>query len=252
MAKPAGVTDKAPSLFIATPTANGVAMTGYVEALAGMLIRLASKGVPVTFRALDGENLILQRNLLVREFLASDATHLLFVDSDLTFPPDLCDRLLATGKPFIGTAYPKRRLDLAALRSGMERSDFQTSLALAYEWNIHLIDGRVTVSGAIAPVRALPGGFLLIAREVFDLLAATGEAPPMVGGADAPRAFFREMRSGDDLIDLDYAICITYARCGGEVWLYLDAEIGHIGDDRTAPPFAALLQAIGPGPRQSQ
>ncbi|MDB5559999.1 MAG: hypothetical protein JWQ36_2933, partial [Enterovirga sp.] len=103
----------------------------------------------------------------------------------------------------------------------------------------------------IAPVRALPGGFLLIAREVFDLLAANGQAPPMVGGTDAPRAFFREMRSGDNLIDLDYAICITYGRCSGEVWLYLDAEIGHIGDDRTAPPFAALLQAIGPGPRQS-
>ena len=111
-----------PQVYIATPTANGVAMTGYVEALAAILVRLASQGIPVSFRALDGENLILQRNLLVHEFLRSNATHLLFVDSDLTFPPDLCERLLATGKPLVGTAYPKRRLDLAALKQRLEQS----------------------------------------------------------------------------------------------------------------------------------
>jgi hypothetical protein len=237
-------------LLIATPTANGVAMTGYVEALAGMLIRLASNGIPVTFKALDGENLILQRNLLVQEFLRSDATHLLFVDSDLTFPPDLAERLLAAEKPFIGTAYPKRRLDLPALAQRLERSDFQTALALAYDWNLHVINGAVTVSHGLAQVKALPGGFMLIARSVFELMVEKGEAPPMTGAADPPRAFFREMRSGDSLIDLDYAFCITYARCGGEAWLYVDAEIGHIGDDRTAPPFVAVLQALGPGPHR--
>jgi hypothetical protein len=235
-------------LFIATPTANGVAMTGYVEALAAMVIRLASRGIPVTFRALDGENLILQRNLLVQEFLRSDATHLLFVDSDLTFPPDLCERLLATGKPFIGTAYPKRRLDLAALRAGLERGEFQTAVALAYDWNLHVINGTVTVSRGLAKVEALPGGFLLIARSVFDLILSRGAAPLMAGGVDPPRAFFRELRSGDSLIDLDYAFCMTHARCGGEAWLYVDAEIGHIGDDRTAPAFSALLAALGPAP----
>ncbi len=236
-------------LLVATPTANGVALTGYVEALAAMLVRLALSGVPVTFRALDGEHLILQRNLLVQEFLRSDATHLLFADSDLTFPADLCQRLLATGKPFIGTAYPKRRLDLRALKSRLEQIEFRTALALAYDWNLHAIDGTATVSRGLAQVKALPGGFMLIARSVFELMAQKGEAPVMTGAVDPPRAFFREMRSGDSLIDLDYAFCMAYERCGGEAWLYVDAEIGHLGDDRTAPPFAALLQALGPAPR---
>ena len=238
-----------PRLFIATPTANGVAMTGFVEALAGMLVRLAARGIPVTFRTLDGDNLILQRNLLVHAFLGSDATHLLFVDSDLTFPADLADRLLATGKLFVGTAYPKRRLDLAALARGLAAHDFPTALALAYDWNLHVIDETVTVSGSLARVKALPGGFMLIARSVFDDLISGGEAPFMTGTADPPRAFFRELRSGDSLIDLDYAFCIAYARCGGEAWLHVDAEIGHLGDDRAAPPFAAVLGALGPASR---
>ena len=106
----------------------------------------------------------------------------------------------------------------------------------------------MTVSRGLAQVEALPGGFLLIARSVFDLILDKGEAPLMSCGADPPRAFFREIRSGDSLIDLDYAFCLAYARCGGEAWLYVDADIGHIGDDRTAPPFGAFLQALGPAP----
>jgi hypothetical protein len=235
-----------PSLFIATPTADGVAMTGYVEALAGLLVRLGEIGVKARYRALDGDNLILQRNLLVREFLASDATHLLFIDSDMAFPPDLAERLLAAGKPLVGAVYPKRRLDLAALRRNLDGRAFDDALALSLDWNFQALDDSVRREGGLARVRALPGGFLLIERRVFARLESRADVIRMAGAPDAPLTFFREVREGNTLVDLDYAFCRRYADSGGEVWACLDADIRHIGDERDAPPFAALLDAIGP------
>ena len=237
-----------PSLFIATPTADGIAMAGYVEALAGLLLRLGEVGIRATFRTLDGDNLILQRNLLVREFLASKATHLLFIDSDMTFPADLAEKLLDTGKPLIGAVYPKRRLDLAGLRRHLDHAAFDDAFALAQDWNVQFESGRITPSGALAQVQGLPGGFLLIARQVFTLMQGRADVAAMAGAQDAPLSFFRELRQGRTAIDLDYAFCRRYADSGGEVWAYLDADIRHIGEERNAPPYQAFLDAIGARP----
>ncbi len=50
-----------------------------------------------------------QRATLVRQAKAVNATHILFVDSDMRFPKDGLVRLLAHGKPIVATNYPTRR-----------------------------------------------------------------------------------------------------------------------------------------------
>ena len=83
-------------------------LSDYVGSLARMMAQLHARGVSTDYRTIDGPNLVLQRDMLADAFLASDATHLLFIDSDMAFAPDLAERLLSFAKPVIGTIYPRR------------------------------------------------------------------------------------------------------------------------------------------------
>ena len=111
----------AAKLFIATPTTNGLMLSDYVDSLARMMARLHGRGIGTDYRTIDGPNLVLQRDMLADAFLKSDATHLLFIDSDMAFEPGLAERLLSFAKPVIGTIYPRRSLDLEAAEAASSR-----------------------------------------------------------------------------------------------------------------------------------
>lgn len=246
------MTKISPKLFIATPTSDGIALAPYVASIAAAVARLVGRGIGVEYRTNDGTDLILQRNLLAAEFLASDCTHLLFIDSDMTFAPDLAETLLSCRKRLIGAVYPKRSLDLERLKQLAIGRRFDEALALAHDWNVHVLDGAVTIQNGICQVAALPGGFLLIERACLEEMASGGAVPTVEppGGGSPMRAFFREMRTGSQILDLDYAFCSFWRQTGGEVWAYPSADVRHVGDARADLPFTALLGTVTrqPGP----
>lgn len=234
-----------PSLFIATPTADGIMLCDYVASVVRLAARLREGGIATTYRSVDGADLILQRNILADAFLRSDCTHLLFIDSDMAFGPDLAERLLGFDRPLIGAIYPKRTIDLAKLRSLAAGRPLDQALALAYDWNVRILGGRVTIENGICQVDGLGGGFLLIRRDCFETLADRTDIPSVRADEEGRqvRAFFREMPNGDAMLDLDYAFCRRWTDCGGKVWAYPDADIRHVGDYRGGMPFAAVVTA---------
>lgn len=96
------------------------------------------------------------RNNLVREILDAeplkDVTHLLMVDSDMTFPPMLIDRMLSHGKPVVGIDAVTRRFPVRRLA--------------------HKVDGKQHVGA----------GILLIQLEVFRKVALPWFEAPYVDG----------------------------------------------------------------------
>lgn len=70
---------------------------------------LERKGLTISLHALDVASVAMARNLLVQEALKSDATHILFIDSDMGFPMDAIKRLLSHDKDIVGVPYPMRR-----------------------------------------------------------------------------------------------------------------------------------------------
>ena len=112
--------------------------------------------------ALVGESLVCRaRNRLACDFLASDATHLLFIDSDLIFSPEHVDRIAghaARGVPIVAGLYPKKQRALGWVCNVLEPCP---------EPDEH----------DLQPVKYAGTGFLCIARAVFEaMMAAYPEA----------------------------------------------------------------------------
>lgn len=97
-----------------------------------------------------GDSLVSRvRNTLTADFLASDATHLLFIDSDLVFSGDHIARLVSHGEPIVGGFYPKKK-------------DGKLEWVCNSKLDFPPPDKR-----GLQELRYIGTGFLMVEREVF-------------------------------------------------------------------------------------
>lgn len=96
-------------LFVATPMYGGQCYGLYVKSCLDLQNQMNKYGVETKFSFLFNESLITRaRNYLVDEFLRTDFTHLLFIDSDIHYQPQDVIAMLALNKDVIGAPYPKK------------------------------------------------------------------------------------------------------------------------------------------------
>src|SRR5262249_17476973 len=58
--------------------------------------------------------------LLTHWFDKTDASHMLFLDADMGFEPQLIFDMIEFNKPLVGVIYPKRQIDLDRYAKGIE------------------------------------------------------------------------------------------------------------------------------------
>ena len=101
-------------LFVATPMYGGACAGMYARSIADLSAICTRYGITLQLYYLFNESLITRaRNYCVDEFMRSDATHLMFIDSDIGFNPNDVIALLALQdeeSPYdvIGGPYPKK------------------------------------------------------------------------------------------------------------------------------------------------
>jgi hypothetical protein len=99
-------------LFIATPMYGGMAHGLYIKSCLDLQTTFNQYGIETKFSFLFNESLITRaRNYLVDEFLRTDYTHMMFIDSDIHFSPKDVIALLALDKDVIGGPYPKKSIN---------------------------------------------------------------------------------------------------------------------------------------------
>ena len=94
------------------------------------------------------------RNLAVKAALEAKAEWLLFLDSDMIFPPDTVSRLMAHEREIVAATYPRKSWPLAFIGTRVDGAPLSLS------------DTGLVEAGR------LPAGCLLIAANVFDRLKA--------------------------------------------------------------------------------
>lgn len=112
---------------------------------------LLEKGIRGQLKPNIGDSAVgRSRNRLTREFLESDCTHLLFIDSDLVFGGEQIQRIMMHDDPIVGGVYVKKQEgDPQIVCNG---SDIPTEQRM---------DG-------LMEVKYVGTGFIRVAREVFE------------------------------------------------------------------------------------
>lgn len=144
------------------------------------------------------------RNLSCARALGNGSSHILHLDDDHTFGPDLLVRLLAHRVPVVSALYVARR------------KPFQP--CLAYEVLPNGQRHMVTIlppQGGLQQVEACGAGGLLVAREVLEAL----DAPYFVVGQP-------EEGAADNAAE-DFAFCRKVRAAGFPIAVDLDTRMGH-------------------------
>lgn len=99
-------------IHIGVPTLDHVPIQ-FAMSLASMLQTIARdnrtrKDIILSLAHCQGSMIWDARNTLANQALEVGASHLLFLDSDMTFPPDTVSRLATHHKPIVGASYVKR------------------------------------------------------------------------------------------------------------------------------------------------
>src|SRR5271165_3934100 len=124
-----------PLILIATPCFGGVVSQSYMLSVIRLMSYAKSAAFEVSLSMLGYDALISRaRSTLVAAFLDHlAATHLLFVDADISFEPQQVERLLNFDREFSGALYPVKTIDWESIpRRCVERGESVRQAGLSY------------------------------------------------------------------------------------------------------------------------
>lgn len=184
--------------------------------------RLRDGGGMIEYQA--GANLSGPRNNLVKQFMGMAAEWLLMVDSDMQFPPDSLDRLVAQAdpveRPIVGGLCFGLEADgkhTPTLFDVFKGKDGQPEVGRYSEWPV---DSLMKVGGTGT-------AFLLIHRTVFDRFDAF-EPKPGTTAFNKTFPYFQETEYLGKPIGEDLTFCFRAGLLGIPVHVDTSLHIGHI------------------------
>ncbi|MEM7524529.1 MAG: hypothetical protein AAF360_12380 [Pseudomonadota bacterium] len=242
------------NVLIATPTAGGTVTTAYAQTLTAATRAITAAGGDYRLATVDGADVVISRNLLAHYMLADPtATHVLFIDGDMSVEEAVIRRFLTLDAPIVGAAYPERRMDLSAFHDAMtEQTDEPRARALASSYTVRMSPGRKRVRDNLIEVDGLGFGCVLIRRAVFDALVDRKIVSPFVsaklragGFKTTIWDFFDEIQQDDgDWLSEDFSFCDRVRRLGDTpIIAYVGDGVGHIGAFNFNGPYVERLKA---------
>lgn len=166
-------------LFVATPMYGGQCAGMYTKSTNDLAMACTKYGIDVRFYYLFNESLITRaRNYCVDEFLRSDCTHLMFIDSDIGFGFKDVFTLLHlcepdTGFDVVTGPYPKKTISWEKVKSAVDKGYGATNpFELEHfvgDYVFNPADG-ITEFRVDEPVKVREAGtgFMMIHREAFN------------------------------------------------------------------------------------
>lgn len=183
---------------------------------------------PITFESLVNR----ARNAAVALFMSeNDATHILFIDSDIQFEPEDVVKLISADQDVVGGAYPQKWLDMSKYNGNK-----LSPLELCTKMSVHIIPDSPQ---QIMKARYVTTGFLLIKREVFTKMMASYPERQYVNNIDGYSGcnpvyfydFFTVAVNPDtkELESEDYGFSRLWRNIGGDIHVATNITLRHFG-----------------------
>jgi hypothetical protein len=236
-------------IMIATPCYGGMIHEPYLRGLTSLVAQMSGAGLPINLSTVVNESLITRaRNELVKHFMMTECTHLMFIDSDIGFTAEDVLRLVSHNKDIVVGAYPLKGLRWANLDGVKDIQDPEDIRRRVIEYVVNfqfasdedLQAGRLAVTDGLIEVKDAGTGFMCIKRNVIETMIK--EMPELEYQKEL-RFLMNEKDDGvrwsifdcekdpDDgrFLSEDYLFCRRWQRLGGKVWLDPEITLTHMG-----------------------
>ena len=213
-------------LFVFIPAyGQTISATTFLSSHA-LMPALAGKGISGGLSTLSFPDIAELRNMVTTIWYDTipDATHLLFIDADMGFPPELVLDMLLFDEPIVGAIYAQRQLPTSWAGSGTggttaeRRGDFMRVEGVGM--GCCLIRREV--------ITKLLERFPQVSDERLDLHPAQGIMKD-AGAKRIIRVFDKIDIPERGIVSEDLSFCIRWGMCGGQVWANIGHRLSHVG-----------------------
>jgi hypothetical protein len=159
------------------------------------------------------------RNLLAKDFLASDCTDLMFIDSDINFEPEDVIRLIAWSSD------PKKGIVAGIPVARKKGKVFISTLDMDEAGCVQMN------SMGLVKAKRVATAFMMVQRKVFEDMDAKIEGLEYwdENTQAVMKSFFDFKSTPQGYIGEDYLFCDRARELGHEVWIDPTIKLGHMG-----------------------
>ena len=158
------------SIFVATPVHSDVSIH-YFKACLEFQKECFVRKIQVMFQVMKSSLVTQGRQLCVSGFMESDCTHMLFIDSDISFNYKMIERMINYDKEICLVPYPIKGLDFDKIKSRIKEGSTLDPRVLGNQYTMSVPDPtNVKVENGFIEVERGPAGCMLIKKEVIHKL----------------------------------------------------------------------------------
>jgi hypothetical protein len=193
-------------VMLATPSYGPPAPT-YTYAISRSREALTAAGIQSAYLLLVGYcHVDDSRNAIVRNFLASDCTELVFLDADVSWDPEALVQLCRRDLDLVGGVYPYRRQ--------------------SQNLPVRLLNTKLPDENGLLEVEGLPTGFMKIKRHVLEKVAAQSRI--YLDKTEETAQVFERITSDDKTRwGGDISFCNKWRALGGKLYADTELRLGH-------------------------
>ncbi len=211
-------------IFFALAALGGQFQAPFVTSLFQLLPVLERNKIGTAMSTISFPDIEVARNYLVTTFfdLKPDCTHMLIIDADMGFSPQLIGDMISLDVDVAGVAYPRKGIakggGLSFIHGELDRSEERNGFV------------RTDACGT---------GVMLIKRETIARMVETlpeivdetrFRASPFADRFERFLTPFTKIRLEDRELSTDYSFCRRWVEgCGGEVWINTKHKVAHTG-----------------------
>jgi hypothetical protein len=238
-------------LFLAVPMYGGSCMGLFAKSVADLTAMFAANGLELRSYFLFNESLITRaRNYCVDEFMRSDCTHMLFIDSDIGFDPRDIVAMMAlqsdeSDYDVLAGPYPKKTISWEKIKLAVDKGIADTDPNVLekfvgdYVFNPKSGNGTIRIDEPVE-VSEVGTGFMMTRRSAFEKFRDTYPQyyykPDHVRTEhfDGTREIMQYFQAEIDpeskrYLSEDYWFCQKLAQAGGKIWYCPWMKLSHVG-----------------------
>lgn len=243
------------SLVILTPCYGGMVHVNYTVCLLKTKELCSELGIKLHIEFTKNESLIqrARNHLIAKAMFRQDTTHIMFIDSDITWNPIDIIKLILHDKEIVGGIYPFKFYDLNVLhnqeklqkiKEKYNKAAYHKTLSFPeflkqnlLKFNLNFIRGEQKIQENLLSIRHLATGFMMMKRSCIEKMIE--HYPHTKYDCDTQQLQGNENKYCYALFDCflkdghyfseDWGFCDRWKSIGGDIFTDVSITLGHSG-----------------------